>query len=100
MAWHAFADPQLLGMQLGHLGMVFMAVGVVLSSQYSDERDLKMAPGDSLEMGGYRFLFEGAEHFEGRTIFLIKAISVSLRVSVRLLCCTRKSVYISCNKCP
>ncbi len=53
------------GMQLGHLGMVFMAVGVVLSSQYSDERDLKMAPGESLEMGGYRFLFEGAEHYEG-----------------------------------
>jgi len=53
------------GMQLGHIGMVFMAVGVVLSSQYSDERDLKMAPGDALEMGGYRFLFEGAEHYEG-----------------------------------
>ena len=28
------------GMQLGHLGMVLMAVGVVLSSQYSDERPL------------------------------------------------------------
>ena len=42
-----------------------MAVGVVLSSQYSDERDLKMAPGDSLEMAGYRFVFEGAEHYEG-----------------------------------
>lgn len=53
------------GMQLGHLGMVLMAVGVVLSSQYSDERDLKMAPGDSLEMGGYRFVFEGAKHYEG-----------------------------------
>lgn len=53
------------GMQLGHLGMVFMAVGVVIVSQYSDERDLKMAPGDSLEMAGYRFVFEGAEHYEG-----------------------------------
>ncbi|NLD01440.1 MAG: cytochrome c biogenesis protein CcsA, partial [Gammaproteobacteria bacterium] len=53
------------GMQLGHLGMVLMAVGVVLVSQYSDERDLKMAPGDSLEMAGYRFQFEGAKHYEG-----------------------------------
>lgn len=53
------------GMQLGHLGMVVMAVGVVLSSQYSDERDLKMSPGDALDMGGYRFFFEGAEHYEG-----------------------------------
>ncbi len=53
------------GMQVGHLGMVFMAVGVVMVSQYSDERDLKMAPGDSIELAGYRFLFEGAEHYEG-----------------------------------
>jgi len=53
------------GMQLGHLGMVVCAVGVVLSSQYSDERDLKMAPGDVLELGGYRFIFEGAKHHEG-----------------------------------
>jgi len=53
------------GMHLGHLGMVFMAVGVVLSSQYSDELDLKMSPGDSVELSGYRFQFEGAEHYEG-----------------------------------
>ena len=53
------------GMQMGHLGMVICAVGVVLSSQYSDERDLKMAPGDSLEMAGYRFQFDGAQHYEG-----------------------------------
>jgi cytochrome c-type biogenesis protein CcmF len=53
------------GMQLGHLGMVVCAVGVVLSSQYSDERDLKMAPGDALELSGYRFVFEGAEHHQG-----------------------------------
>lgn len=53
------------GMHLGHLGMVFMAVGVVLSSQYSDELDLKMSPGDSVELSGYRFKFEGAEHYEG-----------------------------------
>lgn len=40
-------------------------MGVVLSSQQSDERDLSLAPGQSLELGGYRFVFEGAEHHEG-----------------------------------
>ncbi len=25
----------------------------------------KLAPGESLELGGYRFIFEGAKHFEG-----------------------------------
>lgn len=53
------------GMQLGHLGLVVCAIGVVLSSHYSIERDLKMAPGDSVELGEYRFVFEGAQHHEG-----------------------------------
>ncbi|WP_197020060.1 heme lyase CcmF/NrfE family subunit [Zestomonas thermotolerans] len=53
------------GMQLGHLGIAVCALGVVLSSQYSAERDLRMAPGDSLELAGYRFVFEGTQHYEG-----------------------------------
>jgi len=53
------------GMQLAHLGIAVCAIGVVLVSQGSAERDLKLAPGESLELGGYRFIFEGARHFEG-----------------------------------
>ena len=53
------------GMQLAHLGIAACAIGVVLVSHGSAERDLRLAPGESLELGGYRFVFEGAEHFEG-----------------------------------
>ncbi|MCY1206338.1 Cytochrome c-type biogenesis protein CcmF [compost metagenome] len=53
------------GMQLAHAGIAVCALGVVLSSQYSAERDLRLAPGESVELGGYRFLFEGALHHEG-----------------------------------
>ena len=53
------------GMQLAHLGIAVCAIGVVLVSHGSSERDLKLAPGESLELGGYRFVFEGAKHFEG-----------------------------------
>ncbi|MDU8559312.1 heme lyase CcmF/NrfE family subunit [Pseudomonas syringae pv. actinidiae] len=53
------------GMQLAHLGIVVCALGVVLSSQNSAERDLRMAPGESTELGGYVFVFEGAKHYEG-----------------------------------
>ena len=53
------------GMQLAHLGIAACAIGVVLVSQSSAERDLRLAPGESLELGGYRFVFEGAQHFEG-----------------------------------
>ncbi len=52
-------------MQLGHLGLVVCAIGVVLSSHYSIERDLKMKVGDSVELGPYSFRFEGAKHHEG-----------------------------------
>ncbi len=53
------------GMQLAHLGLAICALGVVLSSQSSAERDLRMAPGDSVELAGYHFRFDGARHFEG-----------------------------------
>jgi cytochrome c-type biogenesis protein CcmF len=53
------------GMQLAHLGFAVCALGVVLTSLGSYERDLRMAPGDSVELGGYRFQFDGAVHHEG-----------------------------------
>ncbi|WP_162950518.1 heme lyase CcmF/NrfE family subunit, partial [Pseudomonas aeruginosa] len=53
------------GMQLAHLGIAVCAIGIVLSSQYSAQRDLRMSPGDTVELGGYHFLFDGAKHHEG-----------------------------------
>ncbi|MER2098380.1 MAG: heme lyase CcmF/NrfE family subunit, partial [Pseudomonas qingdaonensis] len=53
------------GMHVAHLGIAVCALGVVLSSNNSAERDLRLAPGESMELGGYQFVFEGAKHFEG-----------------------------------
>ncbi|NNA35387.1 heme lyase CcmF/NrfE family subunit [Pseudomonas lundensis] len=53
------------GMQIAHLGIAVCALGVVLSSQNSAERDLRLAPGESMELGGYHFIFEGAQHYQG-----------------------------------
>ena len=53
------------GMQIAHLGIAVCALGVVLSSQYALERDLRMAPGESVEVGGYQFVFDGAKHHQG-----------------------------------
>jgi cytochrome c-type biogenesis protein CcmF len=53
------------GMQVAHIGIAICALGVVLSSQNSAERDLRMAPGESMELGGYMFVFEGAKHVQG-----------------------------------
>ena len=53
------------GMHLAHIGLAVCAIGAVLSTQFSSERDLKMEIGDKLSMGGYEFVFDGAKHFEG-----------------------------------
>ncbi|MEQ7919487.1 heme lyase CcmF/NrfE family subunit [Xanthomonas sp. WHRI 1810A] len=53
------------GMQVAHIGIAILALGVVLSSQNSSERDLRLAPGESMELGGYMFVFEGAQHYQG-----------------------------------
>lgn len=53
------------GMQAAHLGLAVSALGIVLSTQFSAERDLRMAPGESVELAGYHFIFDGTQHFEG-----------------------------------
>ncbi|UFH51567.1 heme lyase CcmF/NrfE family subunit [Pseudomonas sp. KNUC1026] len=53
------------GMHLAHLGLALCALGVVLSSQHNAERDVRMAPGEAVELGGYRFSFEGSQQVRG-----------------------------------
>ena len=53
------------GIVTGAPGIAVCAIGIVLSSQYSAQRDLRMSPGDTVELGGYHFLFDGAKHHEG-----------------------------------
>ncbi|MFQ5700078.1 MAG: heme lyase CcmF/NrfE family subunit, partial [Myxococcota bacterium] len=48
-----------LGMQLAHLGIAVFIVGVTLVGGYEEETDLRMAPGDTVESGGYTFRFDG-----------------------------------------
>lgn len=57
--------PSYWGMHLAHLGLAVCAIGVVLTSHQSSERDLRLGPGESLSLGGYEFVFEGAVHHEG-----------------------------------
>jgi len=53
------------GMHLAHLGFAMCALGAVLTSIGNLERDLRMAPGDVVELGGYRFVFEGTTKIQG-----------------------------------
>ena len=49
--------PSYLGMVIAHLGFAICVVGVVATSQYSQEHDLKMSPGDRRTLADYEFRF-------------------------------------------
>lgn len=65
--WQALrrAGASFWGMWLAHLGVAVSVVGVVLVSNYDLARDFRMAPGDSVEMGDYRFQFDGVDEVRG-----------------------------------
>ncbi|MEA3639498.1 MAG: heme lyase CcmF/NrfE family subunit [Lamprobacter sp.] len=52
-------------MVIAHLGVAMFIVGVTMVSNHEIEKDLRMSPGDSHEMAGYRFEFLGAQKVNG-----------------------------------
>jgi cytochrome c-type biogenesis protein CcmF len=54
-----------VGMQLAHTGLMITVIGVALTATHSIERDLRMAPGDSVTEGPYTFVFHGVGEREG-----------------------------------
>jgi cytochrome c-type biogenesis protein CcmF len=53
------------GMFFGHVGIAVFVIGLVITSNYSQEKDLKIEKGQSYQLGGYDFLFKGAERVKG-----------------------------------
>ena len=56
------------GMILGHLGTAVSILGVCITVYYSEERDVRMVPGDSVELAGYEFRFNGVSKETGPRI--------------------------------
>jgi cytochrome c-type biogenesis protein CcmF len=57
--------PEMLGMALAHFGVAIFLIGALLTEGLSQQRELAVAPGQSVELGGYRFRFDGVEHQQG-----------------------------------
>jgi cytochrome c-type biogenesis protein CcmF len=53
------------GMLLAHCGVAVFVVGVTLVKGYESEKDVRMEPGDTTEIGGYTFRFDGARNVQG-----------------------------------
>jgi cytochrome c-type biogenesis protein CcmF len=53
------------GMTIAHLGIAVFVVGITLTSVYSIEKDSRMVPGETLELSGYKFKFQGIKEAQG-----------------------------------
>ena len=53
------------GMQIAHFGLAAFVVGVAMVSTFQEERDVRMAQGDTVTVGGYTFKFLGVRDAAG-----------------------------------
>ncbi len=53
------------GMVVAHLGVAIFIIGITMVSLFDVEKDMRMSPGQSVELAGHIFLFEGAEALTG-----------------------------------
>jgi cytochrome c-type biogenesis protein CcmF len=53
------------GMHVAHLGIAAFVVGVTMVGGYQEEKDVRMAPGDTVSIGAYTFKFLGVRSAEG-----------------------------------
>jgi cytochrome c-type biogenesis protein CcmF len=62
------------GMHLAHVGMAVLVIGITLVRGYETERDVRMAPGDSVTEGGYAFKFVSVGARQGPNFDAIKGV--------------------------
>ena len=66
------------GMSIAHLGIAVFVTGVTMVSLYESEKDVRMAPGDSYELGGLLFQFDGVNrHTVDNYISLMGTVNAS-----------------------
>ncbi len=53
------------GMWIAHIGIAVSVIGIAMVVVYSDERDVRMTPGDTVDVGGWTFRFDGIRPAEG-----------------------------------
>jgi cytochrome c-type biogenesis protein CcmF len=60
------------GMTLAHAGVAVFIIGVTLVRGYETERDLRMAVGDKVAIGGYEFTFTGTKEVPGPNYMAVR----------------------------
>jgi len=53
------------GMTVAHIGVAVFVVGIILTSLFSIEKDVRLSNNSSVELAGYEFVFEGVRNVLG-----------------------------------
>jgi len=53
------------GMMIAHIGVAVFIIGITMVTQFDVEKDVRMAPGQSLDLAGYTFHFDGVQTVPG-----------------------------------
>ena len=53
------------GMVVAHFGIAVFVIGVTAATLFDVEKDARMSPGQSIEVAGYSFLFDGVKEHRG-----------------------------------
>ncbi|MBV8495859.1 MAG: heme lyase CcmF/NrfE family subunit [Gammaproteobacteria bacterium] len=69
-----------LGMTLAHLGLALVVIALTTVQSFTVERDVALAPGDTVRVAGYEFRFEGVRPIEGPNY---DGTGATLRVTAR-----------------
>ncbi len=56
---------EIIGMVIAHIGVGIFVIGVLVTESTSIERDVALSPGESIEVAGYTFRFDGSDHRSG-----------------------------------
>jgi len=60
-------------MVVAHIGVAVFVVGVTLVKGYDSEKDMKMRPGETIELGGYAFRLEEVNDVRGPNYIAARA---------------------------
>jgi cytochrome c-type biogenesis protein CcmF len=57
--------PEMIGMTLAHLGLAVFLIGALLTEGLSRQRELALAPGQTVTLGAHAFRFDGVQRHAG-----------------------------------
>ena len=61
-------------MIVAHIGIAVLALGITVNKSYSEERQVKMAQGETVTLAGYQFTFKNIENISGPNYQSVTAI--------------------------